>query len=211
MADAFDVGREFIGDNSVCLVLGDNVLFGHGLGSALRRAAELESGGIVFAYPVNDPERYGVVGFDEEGRALSIVEKPDKPRSRYAVPGIYFFDSDVVNVASRLVPSERGELEITDVQRHYLERGSLHVEVLGRGTAWLDAGTHEALLQAASFVHAVQERQGMMIACPEEIAWRMGYISNDQLRAEAELMSDNGYREYLIGVLSEREAVASRP
>jgi glucose-1-phosphate thymidylyltransferase len=181
------------------------------LGSALRRAAELESGGIVFAYPVNDPERYGVVGFDEEGRALSIVEKPDKPRSRYAVPGIYFFDSDVVNVASRLVPSERGELEITDVQRHYLERGSLHVEVLGRGTAWLDAGTHEALLQAASFVHAVQERQGMMIACPEEIAWRMGYISNDQLRAEAELMSDNGYREYLIGVLSEREAVASRP
>jgi glucose-1-phosphate thymidylyltransferase len=146
LADAFDVGRDFIGDNSVCLVLGDNVLFGHGLGSALRRAAELESGGIVFAYPVNDPERYGVVGFDEEGRALSIVEKPDKPRSRYAVPGIYFFDSDVVNVASRLVPSERGELEITDVQRHYLERGSLHVEVLGRGTAWLDAGTHEALL-----------------------------------------------------------------
>ncbi|MCK4725034.1 MAG: glucose-1-phosphate thymidylyltransferase RfbA, partial [Anaerolineales bacterium] len=176
LADAFLVGREFVGTDQVCLILGDNIFFGQGLPASLRAAAELEDGALIFAYPVRDPERYGVVEFDPDGRALSIEEKPDKPRSQYAVPGIYFYDSEVVNIAENLQPSQRGEIEITDLNCVYLEKGKLCVEVLGRGVAWLDAGTHESLLQAANFVQAVEERQGMMISCPEEIAYRLGYI-----------------------------------
>lgn len=203
LADAFIVGRNFIGGDPSCLVLGDNIFFGHGLGDKLRKAAELVTGGLVFAYPVKDPSRYGVVDFDPDGRVLSIEEKPEMPKSNYAIPGIYFYDSDVVEIAMNLEPSARGELEITDVNQVYLDRDELRVEVLGRGTAWLDAGTHESLLQASSFVHAVQERQGMMIACPEEIAWRMGFIDDQELYEQAENMANNGYQEYLKRLLIE--------
>jgi len=203
LADAFLVGRDFIGTDQVCLILGDNIFFGHGLPSSLRTAADLEDGALVFAYPVRDPERYGVVEFDPDGRALSIEEKPDKPRSHYAVPGIYFYDNDVVSIAENLKPSQRDEIEITDLNCIYLEKGKLHVEALGRGVAWLDAGTHESLLQAANFVQAVEDRQGMMISCPEEIAYRLGYINGTELASLANDLSSNRYGEYLLRLLKE--------
>ncbi len=204
LADAFRVGADFIGGDSACLILGDNIFFGHGLPEMLRRAAALEQGALIFAYAVRDPERYGVVDFDSNGLVLSLEEKPAKPKSNYAVPGIYFYDPKVVELAANLQPSKRGELEITDLNRLYLERGELHVDILGRGVAWLDAGTHESLLQSAGFVQAVQERQGMMISCPEEIAYRMGYINKDQLREQVSGMANNGYTDYLRRLLEQR-------
>lgn len=206
LADAFRVGREFLTDGTkagadpVCLVLGDNIFFGHGLPEQLRRAAgvvEAEGGATVFAYPVRDPGRYGVVEFDGAGRALSIEEKPARPKSNYAVPGIYFFDGQVVGAAAELKPSARGEIEITDLNNVYLRRKQLRVEVLGRGIAWLDAGTPEALLQAANFVQAVEDRQGLMISSPEEIAYRLGYIGAEELRNQAKAIN-NQYGEYLL-------------
>ncbi len=201
IADAFLLGREFVGDSTVCLALGDNIFYGHGLPEILRRAATLEQGALVFAYPVADPGRYGVVEFNPAGRALSIEEKPSRPRSNYAVPGVYFYDNRVLDAAENLEPSARGELEITDINNFYLEQGDLRVEILGRGFAWLDAGTHESLLQAANFVQALQERQGMMISCPEEIALRQGFIDRDQFRALAEALRTNRYGNYLLQLL----------
>ena len=201
LADAFLVGKEFIGDDKVCLILGDNIFFGHGLPQVLRSAAEQEIGAVVFAYPVKDPERYGVVEFDENGKAISLEEKPLKPRSNYAVPGIYFYDNRVVRYAEELEPSPRGEIEITDINRRYLNDGELSVKVLGRGVAWLDAGTHESLLQASMFVQAVEDRQGMMISCIEEIAYRMGYIDEECLRNCAEPLTSNEYGQYLLRFL----------
>jgi len=203
LADAFLVGKEFIGDDKVCLILGDNIFFGHGLPQILRSAAEQENGAVVFAYPVRDPERYGVVEFDDSGKAISLEEKPLKPRSNYAVPGIYFYDNRVVHYAEELEPSPRGEIEITDINQRYLDDGELSVKVLGRGIAWLDAGTHESLLQASMFVQAVEDRQGMMISCVEEIAYRMGYIDEEGLRKCAEPLTSNGYGQYLIRFLGE--------
>ena len=197
LADAFLVGRDFVGTDPVCLILGDNIFYGHGLPDQLRKAAALERGAMVFAYPVRDPERYGVVEFDASGKAISIEEKPAKPRSHYAVPGLYFYDDQVVAMAEALKPSARGELEITDLNRVYLESGLLNVQPMGRGVAWLDAGTHESLLQAANFVQAVEDRQGMMISCPEEIAFRMGYITRDELRALARKLDSNQYGQHL--------------
>jgi glucose-1-phosphate thymidylyltransferase len=202
LADAFLVGKEFIRQEPVCLILGDNIFFGHGLPENLRKAAELTRGALIFAYPVRDPERYGVVEFDENGRALSIEEKPERPRSHYAVPGIYFYDHQVVKFAESLQPSPRGELEITDLNCKYLQRGELQVQPLGRGIAWLDAGTHESLLQAAGFVQAVEDRQGMMISCPEEIAFRMEYIGREELRRQAEKIN-NQYGAYLMRLLED--------
>ena len=201
IADAFVIGREFVGDSSVCLALGDNIFYGHGLPEILRRAASLEEGALVFAYPVADPRRYGVVEFNDTGKALSIEEKPQQPRSNFAVPGVYFYDNRVLDAADHLEPSARGELEITDINNFYLERGELRVEILGRGFAWLDAGTHESLLQAANFVQALQERQGMMISCPEEIALRQGFIDREQFRALAEALQTNRYGSYLLQLL----------
>ncbi|MXX24924.1 MAG: glucose-1-phosphate thymidylyltransferase RfbA [Caldilineaceae bacterium SB0668_bin_21] len=203
IADAFVVGKEFVGESNVCLALGDNIFYGHGLPTILRKAASLQEGALVFAYPVADPSRYGVVEFDQSGKALSIEEKPRTPRSSFAVPGVYFYDNRVLDVAGSLEPSARGELEITDINNFYLERGELQVEILGRGFAWLDAGTHESLLQAANFVQALQERQGMMISCPEEIALRGGYIDRDQFRALAEALQTNRYGHYLLQLLRE--------
>lgn len=201
IADAFVVGRDFVGDSNVCLALGDNIFYGHGLPTILQKAARLQEGALVFAYPVADPTRYGVVEFDRSGRALSIEEKPQTPRSNFAVPGVYFYDNRVLDIAKGLEPSARGELEITDINNFYLEKGELRVEILGRGFAWLDAGTHESLLQAANFVQALQERQGMMISCPEEIALRGGYIDRDQFRALAETLKTNRYGHYLLQLL----------
>ncbi|MBN2678469.1 MAG: glucose-1-phosphate thymidylyltransferase RfbA [Anaerolineaceae bacterium] len=198
LADAFLVDRDFIGKDEVALILGDNIFFGQGLPGILRKAASIKKGAVIFAYPVKDPERYGVVEFDDDQLAVSLEEKPAQPRSHYAVPGIYFYDSHAPEIASALKPSPRGELEITDLNRVYLEKGELQVEVLGRGIAWLDAGTHESLLQAANFVQAVEERQGMMISCPEEIAYRMGYITMDQMRKLGECMVSNSYGSYLV-------------
>ena len=203
LADSFLVGRDFIAGEPVCLILGDNIFFGHGLPSQLRNAAQLTEGALIFAYPVRDPERYGVVEFDSNGRALSIEEKPATPRSHYAVPGMYFYDSSVVERAARLKPSARGEIEITDLNMVYLQEAALRVETLGRGVAWLDAGTHEALLQASNFVQTVQDRQGMMISCPEEIAYRLGFIDASQLRQQAKLMDNNQYGQYLLRLLEE--------
>lgn len=203
LADAFLVGRDFIAGQPVCLILGDNLFYGHGLPQQLEEAARLTRGAVIFAYLVRDPERYGVVEFDAGGRALSIEEKPRQPRSHYAVPGIYFYDGQVSDVAADLKPSARGELEITDLNRIYLERGQLRVERIGRGSAWLDAGTHESLLQAANFVQAVEERQGLMISCPEEIAYRLGFIDAGQLRALAEPMAGNSYGAYLLRLLTD--------
>jgi glucose-1-phosphate thymidylyltransferase len=205
LADAFRIGAEFIAGQPACLILGDNIFFGTGLPETLTRAARLTQGALVFAYPVRDPERYGVIEFDEDGRVLSLEEKPQHPKSQYAMPGMYFYDSQVVDFARRLQPSARGELEITDLNRMYLEQGSLRVEVLGRGVAWLDAGTHESLLQSASFVQAVQERQGLMISCPEEIAYRMGYITAQQLAALAAGMAGNSYAYYLQRLAHEEQ------
>lgn len=203
LADAFLVQPEFIGDEPVCLILGDNIFFGHGLPAQLRAAARLDNGALIFAYPVRDPRRYGVVEFSENGRAISIEEKPEQPRSHYAVPGIYFYDQNVVNYAASLKPSGRGEIEITDLNRLYMEKGTLQVDVMGRGVAWLDAGTHESLLQAANFVQAVEERQGMMISCPEEIAYRMGYIDALGLEKAALSYNNNEYGDYLMRLLKE--------
>ncbi len=203
LADAFRVGAKFIGDDSSCLILGDNIFFGQGLSEVLQRASKLIEGACIFAYAVRDPERYGVVEFDDQGKVFSLEEKPAKPKSKFAVPGIYFYDSHVVELAANMRPSQRGELEITDLNRLYLESGKLRVEALGRGIAWLDAGTHESLLQSSSFVQAVQERQGLMISCPEEIAYHMGFITADQLRALAFDMADNGYGIYLKSLLDQ--------
>jgi glucose-1-phosphate thymidylyltransferase len=208
LAQAFLIDPRFIGSSPVCLILGDNLFFGHGLAESLRAAARLTRGALIFAYPVRDPERYGVVEFDARGKALSIEEKPLRPRSRYAVPGLYFYDAQVVEWASQLKPSARGELEITDLNRAYLERGLLRVQIFGRGVAWLDAGTHESLLQAANFVQAVEERQGMMIACPEEVAYRMGYIDAVELRRQAENLGKSPYGENLLRILDDENPFA---
>lgn len=197
LADAFLVGREFIGNDPVCLILGDNIFFGTGLPIKLRQAAQLSQGAMVFAYPVKDPERYGVVEFDATGRVFSLEEKPHPPKSNYAVPGIYFYDGTVVEKAQSLKPSARGELEITDLNKIYLEQGKLRVDLLGRGVAWLDAGTHESLMQAANFVQAVEERQGVMIACLEEIAYIQGLINAEQLDRLARQYGNNSYGNYL--------------
>jgi glucose-1-phosphate thymidylyltransferase len=201
IAEAFLIGEDFIGGDGVALVLGDNVFYGQGLSERLQRAAQRDDGATVFGYYVRDPERYGVVAFDEAGKATDIVEKPADPPSNYAVTGLYFYDHDVVDIARGLTPSARGELEITDVNRAYLERGALRVEQLGRGTAWLDTGTHAALLEAAHFIEVVESRQGLKIACPEEIAFRMGYIDATALRALAEPLAGNAYGQYLLGLL----------
>jgi glucose-1-phosphate thymidylyltransferase len=202
LADAFIVGREFVGGEPACLILGDNIFFGHGLAGSVREAARMKSGAVVFAYAVKDPERYGVVVFDKDRCAVDIEEKPKRPKSHYAVPGLYFYDGRVSDLAAGLKPSSRGEIEITDLNREYLKRGELRVEIMGRGIAWLDAGTHESLLQAANFVQAVEDRQGLMIACPEEIAYRMGYISRIELKRRAAGMP-NSYGEYLARVAEE--------
>jgi glucose-1-phosphate thymidylyltransferase len=198
LADAFLVGREFIGDSSVCLMLGDNILYGQGMVSLLQECASLDEGAIIFGYKVHDPERYGIVEFDADGNVLSLEEKPKQPRSSFAVPGIYFYDNQVVALAESLKPSPRGEIEITDLNRLYLEKGQLKAKLFGRGVAWLDAGTHESLLQAASFIQTIQERQGLMISCPEEIAYHLGYISKEQLCELGRAMAGNRYGEYLL-------------
>ncbi len=200
LADAFLVGREFIGDSSVCLMLGDNILYGQGMATLLQECAALQEGAIIFGYKVHDPERYGIVEFDSDGNVLSLEEKPIHPRSSFAIPGIYFYDHQVVGIAEKLKPSARGEIEITDLNRVYLEKGQLKAKVFSRGVAWLDAGTHESLLQAASFIQTIQERQGLMISCPEEIAYRMGYITKEQLCELAKTMAGNTYGDYLMGL-----------
>ena len=201
LADAFIVGEKFIGRQPCALILGDNIFYGAGMHTLLLKAAALTEGAVIYAYQVKNPERYGVIEFDSNGTPLSIEEKPRIPRSSYAIPGIYFYDENVVDYASRLKPSRRGEIEISDLNRTYLESGKLRVFVMGRGIAWLDAGTHESLLQAASFVQTIEERQGLMICCPEEIAFQMGYIDEVQLRAQAEAMASNGYGSYLVSLL----------
>jgi glucose-1-phosphate thymidylyltransferase len=203
LAQAFIIGREFVGDDRVALALGDNIFYGAHFSDYLRSAAAREIGATVFAYQVRDPERYGVVELDATGHAISLEEKPAKPRSAYAVTGLYFYDNQVLDIAARLTPSPRGELEITDVNRRYLERAQLHVEKLARGIAWLDTGTHESLMQAANYIQAVEERQGLMVACLEEIAYRMGYISAGDLARLARTMESSGYGRYLLRVLEQ--------
>lgn len=203
LADAFLVGEEFLNGDAACLILGDNIFFGHGLPEQLQAAAKLEKGAIVFAYPVQDPERYGVIEFDAQGRAVSLEEKPKQPRSNFAVPGLYFYDERVVEFAKSVKPSPRGEIEITDLNRIYLTQGDLHVTQLGRGVAWLDAGTHESLLQAANFIQAVEERQGLMISSPEEIAFRKGFIDRRQLEKLISVLGQNNYSRNLQRLLSE--------
>ncbi|SCM83618.1 dTDP-glucose pyrophosphorylase (glucose-1-phosphate thymidylyltransferase) [uncultured Sporomusa sp.] len=201
LAQAFIIGREFIGRDGCALVLGDNIFYGHSLVESMQRAAKHDTGATVFAYQVKDPKSYGVVEFDSQGKAISLEEKPINPKSNYAVTGLYYYDNQVVDIAANLKPSARGELEITDVNKAYLEEGMLRVETLGRGYAWLDTGTHEALLKASQFVQTVEERQGLKIACPEEIAYRMGFISGDQVLTLAEPMKKNGYGQYLINLV----------
>jgi glucose-1-phosphate thymidylyltransferase len=203
LAQAFLIGREFLAGEPCCLVLGDNIFYGHDMVRTLQSAAANREGATVFAYPVLDPERYGVVEFDASRKAISIEEKPVKPKSRYAVTGIYFYDSQVVGVAEGLKPSPRGELEITDVNRWYLERGQLKTEVLGRGMAWLDTGTHESLLEASTYIQTIEKRQGLKIACPEEIVYRLGYIDGNQLQALAAKIGKSTYGQYLLRLLSE--------
>jgi len=203
IAQAFLIGRDFIGDERVALGLGDNLFYGHGLPESLLRATGREQGATVFGYRVRDPERYGVVEFDGQGRVLSLEEKPSRPRSFFAVTGLYFYDNRVIEIASSLKPSARGELEITDVNKTYLESGDLHVEMLGRGIAWLDTGTHDSLLQASNYIQAIEERQGLMVACLEEVAYKMGYIDAGKVRAAAERMKGNSYGQYLFGMLEE--------
>ena len=204
LAQAFTIGKSFIGTDSVCLILGDNIFYGHHLTETLQRAVQLKKGGIIFGYFVRDPERYGVVEFDSDGNVTSIEEKPKRPKSNYAVPGLYFYDNDVVDIAADLKPSARGELEITAVNMAYLRRGELRVELLGRGFAWLDTGTHEALQQAASYVQAIQERQGLKISCIEEIAYRLGYISREDVERLASDMMKNDYGRYLMDIVSKK-------
>jgi glucose-1-phosphate thymidylyltransferase len=203
LAQAFIIGEKFIGSGSVCLILGDNIFYGPNLSKMLKKAVCLDKGGLIFGYMVKDPERYGVVDFDSSGQVVGIEEKPQKPKSNYAVTGLYFFDNSVIEIAKRLKPSNRGELEITDVNMTYLHRGDLRVELLGRGYAWLDTGTHEALQQAASYVQAIQERQGFKIACIEEIAYRQGYITRDQLQNLAADLIQNDYGQYLMEIASD--------
>jgi len=200
LAQAFILGKSFIADDRVCLILGDNIFYGHQLTDTLRRATTLTQGGMIFGYLVRDPQRYGVVEFDSEGRVIGIEEKPKQPKSNYAVPGLYIYDNGVIEIAESLKPSARGELEITDLNLAYLKRRQLRVELLGRGFAWLDTGTHEALAQASSYVQAIQERQGLRIACVEEIAYRLGYIGREELRAQASDMQGNDYGRYLMDI-----------
>jgi glucose-1-phosphate thymidylyltransferase len=211
LAQAFLIGREFVGDSPVALVLGDNVFYGQGFGEAVRRAASREEGATVFGYYVRDPERYGVVEFDSAGSAVSLEEKPERPKSHYAVTGLYFYDNQVLDIAQDLEPSPRGELEITDVNVEYMNRGQLQVELMGRGMAWLDTGTHEALQQATSFIETIENRQGLKISCPEEIAYRMGYISAEQVERLAEPMKKNGYGQYLLEMIQSTELAPGSP
>ncbi len=204
LAQAFIIGEPFINGEACALVLGDNIFFGHDIRTSLKQATSNPEGATIFAYPVTDPERYGVVEFNENNEAISLEEKPAKPKSRYAVTGLYFYDKDIVDIAKTIKPSARGELEITDVNKHYLEQNRLKVVNLGRGTAWLDTGTHDSLLQASSFIETLEKRQGLKISCPEEIAWRMGYISSDQLRALATPLLKSGYGEYLLQIIDEK-------
>ncbi|MFZ5698189.1 MAG: glucose-1-phosphate thymidylyltransferase RfbA [Pseudomonadota bacterium] len=206
LAQAFIIGADFVGNDPSCLILGDNIYYGHGLPELLANADARATGATVFGYYVNDPERYGVVEFDAAGRAVTIEEKPQKPKSNYAVTGLYFYDNDVLDIARAVKPSARGELEITDVNRAYLERGDLNVEMMGRGYAWLDTGTHESLLEAANFVHILQQRQGLQISCPEEIAWRKGWISDTSLEQQAAPMGKNAYGQYLLNMLKQKRA-----
>jgi glucose-1-phosphate thymidylyltransferase len=208
LAQAFLIGRDFVAGDPSCLILGDNIFYGHGLPESLRRAAGRSDGATVFAYRVNDPERYGVVEFDDEGRAISIEEKPPRPRSNFAVTGLYFYDARVCDLAATLKPSARGELEITDLNRLYLERGDLRVEQLGRGLAWLDTGTQETLLEAANFVETIERRQGLKIACPEEVAFHLGLIDADELRRHADRLAKSTYGKYLRNILNEPERYA---
>jgi glucose-1-phosphate thymidylyltransferase len=201
LAQAFIIGEEFIGDDSVCLVLGDNIFWGQGFTPILKRAASRPSGATVFGYQVKDPERFGVVAFDENKKAISIEEKPAQPKSNFAVTGLYFYDNDVVEMAKQVKPSHRGELEITTINQMYMERGDLNVELLGRGFAWLDTGTHESLLEAAMFVETIEKRQGYKIACLEEIAWRNGWLTNDQVAQTAKALTKNGYGQYLADLI----------
>jgi len=205
LAQAFIIGEKFIGSETVCLILGDNIFYGPNLTKILARAVQLDKGGLILGYMVKDPERYGVVDFDPSGQVIGIEEKPQKPKSNYAVPGLYFYDNAVIEIAKNLKPSPRGELEITDVNMNYLRRGDLRVELLGRGYAWLDTGTHEALQQAASYVQAIQERQGLKIACVEEIAYRQGYITKDQLQNLAADLAQNDYGQYLMEIANDVE------
>ena len=204
LAQAFILGKDFIGNDKVCLVLGDNVFYGHGFKDIVQNAARLEKGGHIFGYWVRDPRQYGVVDFDENNKVLDIEEKPQKPKSHYAVPGLYFYDNEVIEISSNLKPSARGELEITDVNRIYLQKGELVVSLLGRGFAWLDTGTHESLLEASMFIEAIEKRQGLKISCVEEIAYRMGYIDSQELEKLAQPLKKSGYGEYLLEVLQER-------
>jgi len=204
LAQAFIIGEKFIGNNDSALVLGDNIFYGHDFSNLLKQSANKDEGATVFAYPVHDPERYGVVKFDDKGKAVSLEEKPAKPESRYAVTGLYFYDNQVIDISHSIKPSLRGELEITDINQRYLELGQLSVENMGRGMAWLDTGTHESLLEAASFIETIERRQGLKIACPEEIAFRNGYIDAEQVRKIAEPLSKSGYGEYLLNMLNER-------
>ena len=205
LAQAFIIGEKFIGSDTVCLILGDNIFYGPNFTKILARAVQIDKGGLILGYLVKDPERYGVVDFDSSGQVIGIEEKPQKPKSNYAVPGLYFYDNSVIEIAKNLKPSHRGELEITDVNMSYLHRGDLRVELLGRGYAWLDTGTHEALQQAASYVQAIQERQGLKIACVEEIAYRRGYITKDQLQKLAADLTQNDYGQYLMEITNDVE------
>ena len=204
LAQAFIIGADFVGDGPSALVLGDNIFYGHEMTEDLCAASKLDTGATVFAYRVHDPERYGVVEFDATGRAISLEEKPSQPKSHYAVTGLYFYDNQVVDIARNLKPSPRGELEITDVNRHYLEAGALNVSIMGRGHAWLDTGTHESLLAASMFIETIEKRQGLKIACPEEIAYRQGYITAEQVAKLAEPLKKNAYGQYLLNMLNER-------
>ena len=202
LAQAFIIGESFIGDDSVCLVLGDNIFYGQGFSPKLKEAAALTKGATVFGYQVKDPERFGVVQFDRNKRAISIEEKPEQPKSHYAVTGLYFYDNDVINIAKQVKPSHRGELEITSINQAYLERGDLNVQQLGRGFAWLDTGTHESLLEAAQFVETIERRQGYKIACLEEIAWRNGWLTTDDVKAAGDRLAKNGYGQYLLDIIT---------